>query len=78
MIQHESIHHRMWSVYAALGKFETPRSLADRMEVVTTGTDVSLATPKRFEAARKHRRRRIDPRLKRWGITVVPVALPDR
>jgi hypothetical protein len=26
MIQHESIHHGQWSVYAALGNFETPRS----------------------------------------------------
>jgi uncharacterized damage-inducible protein DinB len=26
MIQHESIHHGQWSVYAALGGFETPRS----------------------------------------------------
>jgi hypothetical protein len=26
MIQHESIHHGQWSVYAARGGFETPRS----------------------------------------------------
>jgi hypothetical protein len=26
IIQHESIHHGQWSVYAALGGFETPRS----------------------------------------------------
>jgi uncharacterized damage-inducible protein DinB len=26
VIQHESIHHGQWSVYAALGEFETPRS----------------------------------------------------
>jgi hypothetical protein len=26
VIQHESIHHGQWSVYAALGGFETPRS----------------------------------------------------
>ena len=37
---------------------------------------LSLATPKGFEGGQvsrcKHRRQNVDPRLKRWGIAVVP------
>jgi hypothetical protein len=32
-----------------------------------------LATPKALRSRRKHKKAQIDPRLIRWGITVVPV-----